>query len=140
MFAIQKGMRDRTRDLQKKGSAFIMSSDHWTATWEGSYEYLQWRFCLMLTVSRTNTEQRRKENWSCATVGRQNCHCCHCAHAIVNRAHTWGVCACIYVCGEKLCSKSVVNTPVEAWQQEGRCSAIHAEADCELLTHPFWPE
>ena len=31
MFETQGGTRNRTRDLPKKGSAFITSSDHWTA-------------------------------------------------------------------------------------------------------------
>ena len=30
MFETQGGTRNRTRDLPKKGSAFITSSDHWT--------------------------------------------------------------------------------------------------------------
>ena len=30
MFETQGGTRKRTRDLPKKGSAFILSSDHWT--------------------------------------------------------------------------------------------------------------
>ena len=30
VFETQGGTRNRTRDLPKKGSAFIMSSDHWT--------------------------------------------------------------------------------------------------------------
>ena len=30
MFETQGGMRNRTRDLHKKGSAFILSSNHWT--------------------------------------------------------------------------------------------------------------
>ena len=30
MFEIHGGMRNRARELQKKGSAFIWSSDHWT--------------------------------------------------------------------------------------------------------------
>ena len=30
MFETQGGTRNRTRDLPKKGSAFILSSDHWT--------------------------------------------------------------------------------------------------------------
>ena len=30
MFETQGGTRNRTRDLQKKASAFILSSDHWT--------------------------------------------------------------------------------------------------------------
>ena len=31
MFETQGGTRNRTRDLPKKGSAFITSSDHWTS-------------------------------------------------------------------------------------------------------------
>ena len=30
MFETQGGTRNRARDLPKKGSAFILSSDHWT--------------------------------------------------------------------------------------------------------------
>ena len=30
MFETQGGTRNRTRDLPKKGSAFVTSSDHWT--------------------------------------------------------------------------------------------------------------
>ena len=30
MFETQGGTQNRTRDLPKKGSAFITSSDHWT--------------------------------------------------------------------------------------------------------------
>ena len=30
MFETQGRTRNRTRDLPKKGSAFILSSDHWT--------------------------------------------------------------------------------------------------------------
>ena len=33
VFETQRGTRNRTRDLQKKGSAFILSSDHWTELW-----------------------------------------------------------------------------------------------------------
>ena len=33
MFETRGGTRNRTRDLPKKGSAFITSSDHWTMCW-----------------------------------------------------------------------------------------------------------
>ena len=32
MFETQEGTRNRTRELQKKRSAFILSSDHWIKT------------------------------------------------------------------------------------------------------------
>ena len=36
MFETQGGARNRTRDLPKKGSAFITSSDHWTKESKGA--------------------------------------------------------------------------------------------------------
>ena len=45
MFETQGGTRNRTRDLPKKGSAFILSSDHWT------YMAALWRPIEPATVS-----------------------------------------------------------------------------------------
>ena len=39
MFEIQGGTRNRTRDLPKKGSAFVTSSDRWTRRWGGWVPY-----------------------------------------------------------------------------------------------------
>ena len=38
MFETQEGTLNRTRDLPKKGSAFILSSDHWTMHAPGRQE------------------------------------------------------------------------------------------------------
>ena len=38
MFETQGGTRNQTRDLPKKGSAFITSSDHWTNVFDDLQE------------------------------------------------------------------------------------------------------
>ena len=39
MFETQGRTRNRTRDLPKKGSAFILSSDHWTSVQRSDEQY-----------------------------------------------------------------------------------------------------
>ena len=54
MFETQGGTRNRTRDLPKKGSAFITSSDHWTVCVRirrGSYDKQLEQFQLVSAAS-----------------------------------------------------------------------------------------